>query len=326
MLMFYITYSNIRPCFLSNATFIFHHIIFSRITCMCYIIGTFVSTVGNVSDRYNTQVTPAGWTFSIWGIIYTWLAVWIVHGFSTICRRGDGDYLYISPDAQPPWLFLMFVLNMAANVSWLVLFDREMMIGALVMVLVMVLTIYLCLGLSHRGLFLHTTDLIRCGQRKEVWMIRIIAQNGLSFYCTWVSIATILNFTIVLVYTAEVSQDNAASAGLAILTAEILLFFALQTSVLDKFIRYTFSPYLVLVFALSGVLAKNWDSSNRNSIWTVVLICVAGLLLAIRLVLMVLWHKKRPLDQEVTSVYHFSSKDTLRMEETSTTVSKSRIA
>ena len=33
------------------------------------------SNVGDVSDRYNTTLTPAGWTFSIWGMIITLLFV-----------------------------------------------------------------------------------------------------------------------------------------------------------------------------------------------------------------------------------------------------------
>ena len=35
----------------------------------------FVSTVGNLSDKYDLSFTPAGFTFSIWSIIYIWLAV-----------------------------------------------------------------------------------------------------------------------------------------------------------------------------------------------------------------------------------------------------------
>jgi hypothetical protein len=35
--------------------------------------------VGEISDNYPTLITPAGYAFSIWGIIYTFLAVFVVY-------------------------------------------------------------------------------------------------------------------------------------------------------------------------------------------------------------------------------------------------------
>ena len=32
----------------------------------------FPSTTGDISDKFFTDITPAGWTFTIWGFIYTW--------------------------------------------------------------------------------------------------------------------------------------------------------------------------------------------------------------------------------------------------------------
>ena len=42
----------------------------------------FKNTTSNVSDLFYTQVTPAGWTFAIWGIIYTFQVIWIIYGWS----------------------------------------------------------------------------------------------------------------------------------------------------------------------------------------------------------------------------------------------------
>ena len=38
----------------------------------------FLSSTGNLSDKYQMSFTPAGFTFSIWGIIYFWLAASMV--------------------------------------------------------------------------------------------------------------------------------------------------------------------------------------------------------------------------------------------------------
>ena len=38
----------------------------------------FTSTTGDLSDKYQLSFTPAGFTFSIWGVIYLWLAATMV--------------------------------------------------------------------------------------------------------------------------------------------------------------------------------------------------------------------------------------------------------
>ena len=39
-------------------------------------------SAADVSDTHETFITPAGWAFAIWGIIYTWVGVGVVYGES----------------------------------------------------------------------------------------------------------------------------------------------------------------------------------------------------------------------------------------------------
>lgn len=50
------------------------------------LAGPFYSSTGNVSARYETDITPAGWTFSIWGVIYTWLTLMVIYITSYVFR------------------------------------------------------------------------------------------------------------------------------------------------------------------------------------------------------------------------------------------------
>jgi hypothetical protein len=45
--------------------------------------------------------------------------------------------------------------------------------------------------------------LIRKNFRIYIWIYRILVNNGLVFYATWVTIATILNFNIALEYDSK---------------------------------------------------------------------------------------------------------------------------
>merc|ERR1712107_203130 len=63
----------------------------------CFVtfsIGTFGAfgrpTNGDLSDKYQTIVTPFGTSFSIWGMIFGWQAFWIVWQFFPNQRNSEG--------------------------------------------------------------------------------------------------------------------------------------------------------------------------------------------------------------------------------------------
>ena len=41
--------------------------------------GLFNQSVGDVSDKYQVYITPAGWTFSIWSFIYIFLGAGAIY-------------------------------------------------------------------------------------------------------------------------------------------------------------------------------------------------------------------------------------------------------
>ena len=51
-----------------------------RFSIVSPISGIFDQPTGNVSDKYNTFITPSGWTFIIWAIIYSWMAAGLIYG------------------------------------------------------------------------------------------------------------------------------------------------------------------------------------------------------------------------------------------------------
>ena len=71
-----------------------------------------------------THVYLSGWTFSIWGIIYFWQAAWLIYAISRIPRKSNIDYLYIHPNTLHFTVFIVYIINMALNIIWLVVWDR----------------------------------------------------------------------------------------------------------------------------------------------------------------------------------------------------------
>lgn len=50
-------------------------------------IGLYDTTTANVSAVFDTQITPSGWTFNIWSVIYIWLTAMIIYIVAGLCRK-----------------------------------------------------------------------------------------------------------------------------------------------------------------------------------------------------------------------------------------------
>ncbi|KAL3836105.1 hypothetical protein ACJMK2_021558 [Sinanodonta woodiana] len=252
----------------------------------------FLSNQANLSDKYYLEITPAGWTFSIWGFIYAWQALWLLYSFILIFRKTPLGPAYLYPQVLPCSFLAVYILNMFLNIGWLFLFDREIIEAALADIFMMSVTLYICLFLTYRAFDQNVVQLIKEGRRYDIWFIRILVHNGLAIYATWVSIATLLNLAHTLTYRSahDIGQNIASTISLAVLSAEILVFYISDLVFLDRYARYTVTPYLVLVVALSGCISKNYVAGARNSIYLAVLLAVAATMTVVKLVALIYRH------------------------------------
>ena len=263
--------------------------------------GVFYNSTGSVSDKFPTDITPTGWTFSIWGVIYAWQALFLVYSLSTICRKGFNDaYLYHDPEICPGIIYLLYVINMGLNITWLFLWDRQYFIPSFVVIALTPFTLFVMLVFSCRAVLKHGLELTKAGMKKEIWLIRILVHNAFGIYATWTSIATLLNLSIMLTHVSEISlqKETSTTISLVILIVEILLFSFFDIILLDRYIRYLFTPYLVIPVALVGILVKNWSQDKRNSILTMTLLAASAILLAMKIVVMTWRSVKKPIFTE----------------------------
>ena len=133
-------------------------------------------TTGDVINRDPVLFLPANWVFSIWGLIYLSLIVFVIYGLLP-AGRGNARLQRISP---------FFVLSCVANASWLFLwhYDRLPVSMIAMAVLLLSLIVVYCL-LRRRG---------ATPSRAE----RVFMWWPFSIYLGWVSVATIANASVVL--------------------------------------------------------------------------------------------------------------------------------
>lgn len=251
--------------------------------------GPFHSSTGNVSARYETDITPAGWTFSIWGVIYTWLTLMVLYHTTYVFRGSWAQCLL------PYAFYFCWLASMGLNIAWLLLWDRELMFAALVVLIMIAISNYsalffCCFATDYYGLWLQTYH------RKDLACLRILVQNGLALYTTWTAIASLINFSLVL-HLWGVDRSTAGTASLCILFGEVMGWFILENWVLDRWVRNILTVYPVVILALVGNIMKHFNPADptTNSVFMVVLLVLVCILLIFR-VCTVIWRNiRRPL-------------------------------
>ena len=133
--------------------------------------------------------------------------------------------------------------------------------------------------------------------KTDYFLAQFLVVNGLVVYATWLSVAWLINLDIVLSYFSTQTATSAGTISLSVLAFEVLIYFLFENTVLDRYIRYVFMVYPVVLWALSGVAAAHADDTDgkRNYIFTLALLGISGVLFLSRIVLLFVFAFFRPL-------------------------------
>lgn len=130
-------------------------------------------TTGQVSASYPSLVVPAGYVFSIWGLIYLGLIAFVIYQALPAQRHNP------RLASASPW----FAVNCVANAAWLFLWHYELIfLSALVMLVILgtLVMIYLRLQIG-----------VAAVPAAERWL----AHLPFSIYTGWITVATIANWS-----------------------------------------------------------------------------------------------------------------------------------
>ncbi|XP_062377771.1 uncharacterized protein LOC134066439 [Sardina pilchardus] len=210
-------------------------------------------------------------------------------------RRRVYSWMYVTPAVLPYAFHVVLIINIIMNISYLFLFDRELLLASLIMSASMAFTncllmFFSCYGVKVYGAWLnkhHSLDL---------WLLRILVQNGVAMYATFTSIVTLLKLTIVLQYTVKMNSSNSAIISLSFLLATILIWFAVENILLENHFRYILSVYPVVILVLAGIVSHD-SIPGPNDVVSAALLGVTCLLLLVRISLVVWRHCRHPLYQ-----------------------------
>ena len=186
-------------------------------------------STGEISDSFQVVFVPAGYVFSIWGVIYLLLAGFTVYQALPAQRENEtmrriGFLVALSNLLNGAWIFFWHY-NLY---SW----SMVIMLG----LLATLIAIYLRLGIGYQKF---TTA--------EKWLVSI----PFSVYLGWITVATIANATALLKYSGW------SGWGLDGQTWTILLLAAGVAISIAMSLRHRDIGYaLVLVWAFAGIAVK----------------------------------------------------------------------
>ena len=216
-------------------------------------------TSGEISDLYPTLVTPAGYTFSIWGLIYTLLLVFIV--YQVLPRNREQSFL-----GQVSFLF---ALSGIFNTLWLFLWHYEIIGFSVILMFTLLATliaIYLRLDVGRASVPLRE---------------KVCVHMPFSVYLGWITVASIANVAVAL---TAVGWDGAGIEPVtwAMLVIAVAVLITLIVIATRKDAAYS----LVIAWALAGIMAKQIE--NQTVVLTaevsiaIVLIAIVAMAVASR--------------------------------------------
>ena len=247
------------------------------------LAGLFKNSIGDVSKAFELNITPAGWAFSIWGIIYTLQLAWVVYSLALICRQTASGPAYCNPKVLTANFFLLFTVTSIINISWLFLWDRFYFLASFLFVACQALALYVVAASGAVGISTHRETLLDEGRGSEVKFLNVAVLNGVSTYAAWVTVATLINLGVVLVYKLgnPLPMEPACVICLACLALVAAAYIVLDLTYFERYTRFSFAPYLVVIWALAAVIGKNWNPDNLSSL------VAAGLLASVSVGLVV---------------------------------------
>ncbi len=190
------------------------------------------SDTGDVSDQYSTLFTPAGYAFSIWGLIYLTLGIYV--GYQAFWARED-QALY---DRVAPLL----IVNLLANSLWLPTFQYEQISFSVVFMLII-------LGTLIQLQIILTKD-TSLSPRERGW-VRV----PVSLYLGWISVATITNLAVFVKYSGWQIPEASESVWVVIMASVG----ALLAVIVARATRDWIYP-LVFAWAYAAIAVKQADN------------------------------------------------------------------
>jgi hypothetical protein len=223
-------------------------IVFNWLSAAGYVGGV---TPEMIFDRYQTFITPAGYAFTIWSLIYFGMIVFSI--YQALPKTGERFRSVRS----------VYILSCAANCAWLYFWHQDQILICLFIIAALLATL----------LFINIR-LRNAATNNEFWLTK--APFGI--YFGWVTVAAMVNFVVALKYLNVAMSDSMA---MILSSALILLAAVLGAVVSVKLTNYTYP--LAIAWAVTAIAVK--QSAHVLIVVAAAVACIVSLFAGLSFVL-----------------------------------------
>lgn len=217
---------------------------------------------GALSDELPNLFVPAGVTFSIWGLIYLMLALYVATVLIGAFKKPRATDWGVADG-------IAFSLNLAANIGWILAWHYRLVALSLAIMLFLLGTL----------VFLAERKATRAGTKG---LRAFLLDAPVAVYLGWICVATIANATALLV--------KLGWNGLGIdprLWTIVVIIAGLAVGLGFIIKRKAWIPPLVIVWAYAGIVLKRIqvDKDYSASVWIAALVAAVILLAGVAITL-----------------------------------------
>lgn len=188
---------------------------------------------GEVSQAYSNLFTPAGVTFSIWGVIYLLLGGHVLYQLGLFRDRPDTP----ADTALLNHVGVLFSLSSLANTAWIFAWHYDLMpLSALLLVTILALLAIIVTTLRRANL-----------TGRQRWLAGV----PFSVYFGWSTVAVVANITVLLVYW-KWNGFGIAESSWAVAIILVAMGIGTFTMMRNRDVAYG----LVLIWAFVGILIR----------------------------------------------------------------------
>lgn len=211
------------------------------------------TNVGSVADENQAIIQPAGFAFSIWGLIYVLLLAWIIKLF------------FSKYEKLPVTSRLKYwpIINFLLNGLWILVFTQQWLWASVLVIIALLYTIVKMYTILTGG-----------GQH---WFDRF----PFTVYFGWVTIAAIVN-----IFTLAVNNDVETFIGLNELSwTIIMLIFAVLIGIIVALYFKDWLYPIVLMWPYFGIYIENdsaYSSLDVTLITAGILLLITAIITAVR--------------------------------------------
>jgi len=208
---------------------------------------------GDVSDRYGSLFAPAGFTFSIWGVIYTLLGIYSV-------------YQLIRTNELIEAITIPYIASSVLNTIWILCWHYDLIwLSVLVMIGILISLIRIVDTIAAHG--------VTIGNDPARYLMQ---RAPFSVYFGWICVATVANVSTFLISVGWRGSGFSEEIW-TVLTLVVAAAIGLAATTVNRDVAYG----LVFVWAFFGIRSKHLAVDGWNGEYGAVIAAATVLLIVL---------------------------------------------